>query len=221
MQETLQDLNSLLFILIGIGFLAFLLFKIGKLLFYRYQEKKKFKEIIASGIRTIDQMDGLQFEIFLKKLFEELGYRTKGTKKTQDFGADLFLTGKDNIVIQAKRYGMNNRVGIKAIMEVHFAKTYYGANKAWVITNSLFTKSAKEGAAKAGITLMDRQELQGFINKVKPATTPEKVYEEVEPQKRTCPVCKSELVVRQSKTNTFFGCSNYPKCTHTEPINKD
>ncbi|PES60889.1 restriction endonuclease, partial [Bacillus cereus] len=38
---------------------------------------------------------------------------------------------------------------------------------------------------------------------------------------RKCPACKNHLVIRNSnKTgNKFFGCSQYPTCTHTEPIN--
>ncbi|PGZ07099.1 restriction endonuclease, partial [Bacillus thuringiensis] len=37
---------------------------------------------------------------------------------------------------------------------------------------------------------------------------------------RKCPTCKHDLVIRNSnKTgNKFFGCSQYPTCTHTEPI---
>ena len=33
-----------------------------------------------------------------------------------------------------------------------------------------------------------------------------------------CAKCQSKMVVRQNKTNkqSFWGCKNYPKCTHTE-----
>lgn len=36
---------------------------------------------------------------------------------------------------------------------------------------------------------------------------------------KKCPVCGSELVVRKNKKDgsRFFGCSNYPTCTHAEP----
>lgn len=46
-----------------------------------------------------------------------------------------------------------------------------------------------------------------------------KIYSK--PIERKCPTCKHDLVVRNSnKTgNKFFGCSQYPTCTHTEPIN--
>ena len=35
-----------------------------------------------------------------------------------------------------------------------------------------------------------------------------------------CPDCNGRLVVRSGKFGKFLGCSNYPKCQHTENINK-
>lgn len=67
-------------------------------------------------------MDGLQFEVYLKALFKELGYKPEVTKKSGDFGVDIVLKGKNKIVIQAKRYGNKNRVGISAVQEVYAGK---------------------------------------------------------------------------------------------------
>lgn len=33
--------------------------------------------------------------------------------------------------------------------------------------------------------------------------------------KKICPYCKSELVLRNGKFGEFYGCSNYPKCRYT------
>lgn len=52
---------------------------------------------------SVDSMNGFEFEDFLVKIFQTLGYDVKETKRTQDQGADLFVTRFDkNIVIQAK-----------------------------------------------------------------------------------------------------------------------
>jgi len=66
-----------------------------------------------SGIKEIDKFTEEQFEKWLKKLFEDYGYKVKETRKTADYGADLIIE-KDNIkiVVQAKRH--KNKVGIKA-----------------------------------------------------------------------------------------------------------
>jgi DNA topoisomerase-3 len=35
---------------------------------------------------------------------------------------------------------------------------------------------------------------------------------------KTCPVCGSAMVKRHGKYGDFYGCSNYPSCRHTEPV---
>ena len=35
-----------------------------------------------------------------------------------------------------------------------------------------------------------------------------------------CPECGGKLVIRVSRKGRFLGCSNYPTCTHTEPLPK-
>lgn len=207
-----------LYLLIILLFL-FSLFVI-RLIYRKFRERAILKRIASSGIRYIDRMDGHQFEFFLKALFKVLGYKPKLTGKSHDFGADLILEGRNRIVIQAKRYGFKKKVGLSAVQEVYAAQAFYKAHEAWVITNSHFTRGAKELANACHVKLLPRVELQKFINQVNPDVTAKEVYNEVEPAPRTCPDCGSPLVVRTSKTgNKFFGCTRYPNCDHTERIN--
>lgn len=92
------------------------------------------KKLVKSGIKQIDQMDGIQFEYYLSSLFKRLGYKVKLTRANGDFGADLVLVKEnEKIIVQAKRY--KNKVGIKAIQEIAAAKLHYKANEAWVVTS--------------------------------------------------------------------------------------
>ncbi|PHE55796.1 restriction endonuclease [Bacillus pseudomycoides] len=218
--SNLTTIPNILHILIC-GFIIYVLFYICKFMYRKIQDRRVLKRMAKSGIRYIDKMDGHQFEVYLKALFRELDYRPVVTRKTGDYGADLILKGKNRIVIQAKRYGVKNRVGISAIQEIYAAKAYYRAQEAWVVTNSMYTRQAKELAEACLVKLIDRVELQKLINKVNPEYSAEDVYHGVDPAERKCPACKNHLVVRNSnKTgNKFFGCSQYPTCTHTEPIN--
>lgn len=43
----------------------------------------------------------------------------------------------------------------------------------------------------------------------------------IENIKTKCPFCGSDLVKRNGKYGTFWGCSSYPKCKFTRPIDKD
>lgn len=60
--------------------------------------------------------------------------------------------------VQAKRY--QNIVGIKAVQEVASGKSYYDCDDAIVVTNSHFSKAAKELAEKCGVGLIDREYLK-------------------------------------------------------------
>ncbi|QKZ04851.1 restriction endonuclease [Pseudomonas eucalypticola] len=111
----------------------------------------------------VDAMDGFQFEAFLVEIFQTIGFDVKETKKTADQGADLFVSrfGK-NMVIQAKNY--TGAVGNAAVQQAISAKAFYGCDEAMVVTNSYYTKSAKELATTAGVRLIDREGLQSYLD---------------------------------------------------------
>ncbi|MGQ3381175.1 restriction endonuclease [Priestia endophytica] len=203
-----------------IFFLLVVCFYVIRSIYRWIGERMALKRLAKSGIHYIDQMDGFQFESYLKALFQELGYKAQVTPKSGDFGADLIMTGQQKIVIQAKRYGSKNRVSLSAVQEIYGAQAYYKADEAWVITNSSFTKSARALAEACNVQLFDRKALQELILEVNPTYMAEKVYQEVEPEPRKCPTCGKSLVVRQGKKNRFFGCSSFPQCRYTEAIHK-
>ncbi|WP_315942441.1 restriction endonuclease [Erwinia pyrifoliae] len=112
---------------------------------------------------SVDSMNGFEFEDFLVKVFQTLGYDVKETKRTQDQGADLFVKRFDkSIVIQAKNY--SGSVGNSAVQQAISAKTFYSCDEAMVVTNSYFTNSAKELAESAKVRLVNRNELQNYID---------------------------------------------------------
>ena len=84
--------------------------------------------------QNIHSMSGTQFESYLKKIFENLGYSVQTTAQTNDQGADLIIRdSRESIAIQVKRYAKN--VGNAAVQEVVAAVRYYGTNRGMVITN--------------------------------------------------------------------------------------
>ena len=218
--KILGGLSVAFIILFLIVLLINLIHRMINLVHRTIKERLYLKRMARSGIRDIDKMDGYQFEVYLKSLFKELGYKPHVTQASVDFGADLILKGKNTIVIQAKRYKLKSKVSISAIQEIYAAKAYYKADEAWVITNSLFTKSAKALAEACEVKLLDRGDLQQFINTINPSVTASQVYNEVVPSNRKCPSCAGELTLRMSGTgNKFMGCSNFPNCKHTETLN--
>lgn len=108
---------------------------------------------------------GIEFEQFLKNLFETLGYRVETTSSSGDQGADLILVKESQrIVVQAKFY--SSSVGNKAVQEVLGAIGYYKANKGIVITNSYYTSSAQELAEANNIRLIDGEKLTQMLESI-------------------------------------------------------
>lgn len=182
----------------------------------RYRQKVL---LAKSGIQDIDRMKGRVFEEYLAVVFRKKGYHVKLTQASKDQGADLVIS-KDGIriVVQAKRWRGN--VGNKAVQEVVASKPYYKADRAMIVTNSFFTKPAKELAKANHVELWDRikliDELVHAHAKEESALLPASDPEESTPG--NCPKCGGKLVVRHRREDqqTFWGCSNYPECRYVQ-----
>ncbi|MGI8849419.1 MAG: restriction endonuclease [Pyrinomonadaceae bacterium] len=113
---------------------------------------------------NIDQLNGYEFEDFLKTLFSKMGYQVEQTRLSGDQGADLVIVKfGEKTVIQAKRFG--GKVGNKAVQEIMAAISLYEAQKGMVITNNYFTPAAVKLANANNIELVDRDALEELINK--------------------------------------------------------
>ena len=124
--------------------------------------KLNMERIKIYNMAQIDTLTGIEFENYLRVLFEKMGYNVKLTKKTGDYGADLILSkrGKQTIV-QAKCY--SKTVGVKAVQEIISARVHYGIKNAMVITNNYFSREAENLALESGVILTDRVVLEKMI----------------------------------------------------------
>lgn len=217
-----MDIAVTVISVIGTLISIYLLYRLVILAYKKIKEHQYYKKLSESGIKDIDKMDGLQFEIYLKALLKELGYKVLVTKSTQDFGADLIIKkDRKKISVQAKRYGYKNKVSLDAVQQTYASMPYYKTNESWIITNSYLTKNANKLADACKVTVFDRPKLVNWIKEINPNVTAKEIIKNVEPKKRKCPKCTEVLVVRTNKNNqSFFGCTNYPTCKHTEAINK-
>lgn len=188
-----------------------------------FQNKREAERLRSSGIKEIDAMDGIQFEYYLKQLYLTQGYAVEVTNASGDYGGDLLLK-KDGVkfVVQAKRYSKD--VGIKAVQEVIGAKSYYSADEAWVVSNSYFTKAARDLADKSDVRLVDRDRLIDSILAMNSDIHKPVLEEQVETieidQATKCIKCGSDMVVRKGKRGAFLGCNSFPRCRFTMDIKK-
>lgn len=128
------------------------------------------KSICGASIALdeVDSVDGETFETILYNRFRSMKFMVYFTPTSGDFGADLIVEMKDlSVAIQCKRYNYKNgrTVGVKAIQEVLGAMYYYGTQRGMVITNAVYTQSARDLARAIGtITLWDREDLKKYMN---------------------------------------------------------
>lgn len=160
---------GILILVCTLGFIIFKLYvKPKKNFFQTVHDEYDLKSI---GINDIDKMaDGSEFEMYLYRLFMELGYSgVYKTTNSRDFGADVVFTDREGIrnVVQAKRYAIENPVGLSAVQEVFSCMRYYKAKKAIVIASTKFTEPCETLAGINHVKLLDRTDLINIIEDLK------------------------------------------------------
>ena len=128
------------------------------------REKVKTNKFLRGiTIEKIDGLNGYDFETLVGAILQNCGFKCEVTRKSKDNGADIIAEKRGiKMVIQAKLYYKHNG-GNKGVQEVYTAKNMFCGQVAVVVTNSYFSKSAIETAAKCDVVLIDRDMLGKLI----------------------------------------------------------
>jgi HJR/Mrr/RecB family endonuclease len=121
---------------------------------------KKFEDS-ESNQNISKHENGIDFEQNMRIKLETIGFSVMLTPITGDQGVDIIATrdGK-RYAIQCKSYA--GQVGNAAVQEVIAGKIFYDCDYACVITNSNFTPSAYQLAAKAGVIMCANENLEAL-----------------------------------------------------------
>lgn len=152
-----QGNPTLIYILVGLSVIMAIII-VAAALKYRAEQCK----IRALDIAAIDSMDPLDFERYIAKLLQHIGFSEVRLTERYDYGVDI-LARKDGVVwgVQVKRY--NNLVKAEAVRQVFTALVRYKCDRAMVVTNSTYSRPARELAADNNCVLIGRDELAGWI----------------------------------------------------------
>lgn len=101
---------------------------------------------------------GIEFESYCAGEFRSCGWSVEPTKVVGDQGVDL-LAKKESILLAVQCKKHRSPVGNSAVQEVVAGKIHYHADFAVVISNSGFTKSARELAASNEVILLHPEEI--------------------------------------------------------------
>lgn len=114
------------------------------------------------AMTAIDQMAGLEFERCVATLLRQQGYTDIHITEKYDLGVDI--TAEKNGLrwgIQVKRY--SGLVKADAVRQVVTALRRYECDRAMVITNSMFSRVARELADSNSCLLIDRNKLHQWV----------------------------------------------------------
>ena len=125
---------------------------------YRSEQRK----LRALDIAAVDDMDPLDFERYIARLLKSRGFRDIRLTERYDYGVDI-IAHKDDVSwgVQVKRY--HGLVKAEAVRQVFTALVRYKCDRAMVVTNSVFSRPAKELAADNNCVLVNRDELAKWI----------------------------------------------------------
>ncbi|WP_192918508.1 restriction endonuclease [Salinigranum salinum] len=152
-------------------------------------------------------MNGYEFEKAVADLFEQRGWETTVTNKSQDRGIDIIAERTDpfieKMVIQAKKYALDNKIGSPDVQQYNSLRSQVdGTDKVIIVTTSSFTKQAKSVANDLNVKLIEGTTLcemfaeQGMIAEQRVGDSYQEEYQNT---KKTllCPFC-GERVERSS-----------------------
>jgi restriction system protein len=191
---------------------------------YWWQAIRKFKAIRQS-YEAREQLAALtptEFEQWCAHRLRALGYAVRHVGGQGDHGVDLFAEKEgERVVVQCKRFTGRRTVGEPHLRDLYGAMHSEGAVRAIVITAGYFTEEARAWARGKPIELWDANRIvisSSASGAVVP--TPPLPVAKVGRAGVRCEQCGSELVIRQNRSTgqPFYGCSRYPRCRFTRPM---
>jgi len=173
------------------------------------------------GLDSIKALGWREFEELVGEAYRREGYTVvENTTAGPDDGIDLVLKKDGGLVLVQCKQWKSTKVGVNIVRELLGVITAKHATSGILITSGVFTQEAKNFAADKRIDLVDgTQLLQLVANLQKRAGLSPKPA-----SANVCPKCGGKMVLRTAQKGPnpgqkFWGCSNFPKCRSTKPLN--
>lgn len=120
---------------------------------------------VSDPTRFDPRMDPFDYEKYCALLLKSHGWDAYATQRSGDQGVDVMAEKSGcRIVIQCKLYSAS--VGNNAVQQAFTARMHTGSAAAVVVTNSTFSRSAREVAATTGVLLTHHTQLVDVCEKI-------------------------------------------------------
>ena len=114
-------------------------------------------------------MDAIDFEHFCADLWRRQGWDAEVRQASTDAGVDVVLRRNEGgfeqrAVLQAKRYGEDNKVGGPEIQQYGSLREQEGVDFCAVVTTSSFTRGAEDRAEELNVRLIGAEDLMEVVD---------------------------------------------------------
>jgi restriction system protein len=191
------------------------------------QRRSLFSRARSNPMATVSSMTWRQFEMLVGESFRHRGFSVAETGGGgPDGGVDLILSkAGERFLVQCKHW-RSQQVSVTVVRELYGVMAAQGATGGYVVTAGRFTKDAREFAQGRNIELIDSESIMGLIADAELKSAQDPAITRIAKggaQKSApaavppCPRCGTPMVERVAKQGqyvgqTFWGCSQYPKC---------
>ncbi|MAX91013.1 MAG: restriction endonuclease [Pseudomonas sp.] len=208
-------------------------------IFGRMRRKKLFASV-ANSESTLESISWREFELLVGEAFRRKGFTVQETGQGgADGGIDLMLLKEgEKFLVQCKQW-RRHLVQVNVVRELFGVMAAEGAKGGFVVISGRFTEDAKTFAQGKNLQLIEGAELNDMIRQSRataarrnsqPTTikTPDQatsvssdpLFQPRRAEQPTCPTCQAPMVQRVAKRgssvgNSFWGCSQFPKCRTT------
>lgn len=177
-------------------------------------------------LRTLQMLDWFQFEKLMAAVFEALGGKvTRRGGANPDGGIDLVvINGNETIAVQCKHW-KKWKIKEPTVREFLGAMTHEGIQRGIVLTLCGYTAEAKRLGEAHNIQILAEDGLLSLLASAKVANGP-KLWAALMDRRKICPKCEAEMVERVAtkglgQGDRFWGCSRYPRCRYTMPMERE
>lgn len=160
-------------------------------------------EIADGDVKPIIITTGEEFEQYLcERINACAGLSCEMTKASGDQGVDLIVVGGGKkVAVQCKLY--TGAVGNDAVQQVMAGKVFYECDDACVVTNSTFTKSAKELAERGGVELLHHEQLLDYLKQFAVSDPDRILQEEFEKRRAVAEDCNKRIMLMIAQAQEY------------------
>ena len=154
----MSDISYVIAIIILCVLLLFILTTYSDTLFWKDKSGIEYR-----SLSDLKRMHPFKFEDYIAKLYKNMGYSVKQTKRTGDGGKDMIATKNgQTYFVECKRY--SDPINVHKMRDFIGACVLGGKDvKGIYVTTSSFTNDAKSAANRIGIQMIDGNKLMSMI----------------------------------------------------------